>query len=130
MMSAAALPVSLPFRRICGMRVDAVNYESAVSLITSWAARRESRYVCIANVHMAMEANDSAEFCDMVNHADLVAPDGMPLVWALRLLGIPDASRVYGPDLTPLVLEAAAKQGLVVGFYGGSPSVVAKLVAY
>jgi len=57
-----------------------------------------------------------------------VTPDGMPLVWALRLLGCKRATRVYGPDLTPIVLARAAAEGLPVGFYGGSPGVLDKFV--
>jgi N-acetylglucosaminyldiphosphoundecaprenol N-acetyl-beta-D-mannosaminyltransferase len=52
----------------------------------------------------------------------------MPLVWLLRLLGVSEATRVYGPDLTRAVLEAAADAGIPVGFYGGSPAVLAELV--
>jgi len=43
------------------------------------------------------------------------------------MLGIGDASRVYGPDLTTHVLKAAAAARLPVGFYGGSQAVLAEL---
>jgi N-acetylglucosaminyldiphosphoundecaprenol N-acetyl-beta-D-mannosaminyltransferase len=56
----------------------------------------------------------------LMNDADLVTPDGMPLVWALRWLGVEGASRVYGPDLTASILDEASKEGLSVGFYGGT----------
>jgi transposase len=36
---------------------------------------------------MVMEAYDDAEFRQIVNAADLVTPDGMPLVWMMRLQG-------------------------------------------
>jgi N-acetylglucosaminyldiphosphoundecaprenol N-acetyl-beta-D-mannosaminyltransferase len=71
-----------------------------------------------------MEAWDNPVFCRLTNEADLVTPDGMPLVWALRLLGLRDATRVYGPDLTPLLLSSAEREGLPVGFYGGAPHVL------
>jgi N-acetylglucosaminyldiphosphoundecaprenol N-acetyl-beta-D-mannosaminyltransferase len=53
----------------------------------------------------------------------------MPLVWGLRLLGVPDASRVYGPDLTLWVCEEAARRGIPVGFYGGQDDVLDDLTA-
>jgi N-acetylglucosaminyldiphosphoundecaprenol N-acetyl-beta-D-mannosaminyltransferase len=74
-----------------------------------------------------MEAHDSAEFQRIMNEADLVTPDGMPLVWGLRLLGHHHATRVYGPDLTPLLLACAAAADLPVGFYGGTPLALARL---
>jgi N-acetylglucosaminyldiphosphoundecaprenol N-acetyl-beta-D-mannosaminyltransferase len=110
----------LPRREILGMRVDSTTYEGATSTIMAWALIPGSRYVCIANVHMAMEAYDSREFAEVVNGADLVTADGMPLVWALRRLGVKDAQRVCGPELMPYVLRAAAERGMPIGLYGGS----------
>jgi N-acetylglucosaminyldiphosphoundecaprenol N-acetyl-beta-D-mannosaminyltransferase len=75
-----------------------------------------------------MEGHDDRTFQAVMNEADLVTPDGMPLVWGLRLLGCKRATRVYGPDLTPIVLAQAARDGLPVGFYGGSPQVLEMFV--
>jgi N-acetylglucosaminyldiphosphoundecaprenol N-acetyl-beta-D-mannosaminyltransferase len=77
----------------------------------------------MANVHVTMEAHDSAEFRAIVNGADLVAPDGIPLVWALRLFGAPQARQVRGHTLTVSVIERAAAADVPIGFYGGSPAV-------
>lgn len=113
---------------ILGMRVDPTSYQDATAKILSWAERGESRYVCVANVHMVMEAYDDPRFRRMVNESDLVTPDGMPLVWMMRLLGKKGQERVYGPELTLRVLEAAAEKGIPVGFYGSSPEVLENLV--
>ena len=119
---------SVARRYILGLRVDATSYPDAASRVMTWARRGESRYVCVANVHMVMESRHSAEFCRVVNGADLVTPDGMPLVCGLQLLGVKEATRVYGPDLTAHLLEIAARQHIPIGFYGGSPEVVTRLL--
>ena len=75
-----------------------------------------------------MEAYDSPDFKAIHNQADLVTPDGMPLVWGLRLLGLKHATRVYGPDLTPALLSAAELNGIPVGFYGASQKVLNRLL--
>jgi N-acetylglucosaminyldiphosphoundecaprenol N-acetyl-beta-D-mannosaminyltransferase len=112
---------------IIGSRVDPVNYAQAIHQVVAWAQQHESRYVCAANVHMLMEAYDSPEFRDIVNGADLVTPDGMPLVWMLKSMGYPQQERVYGPELTLKLIEAAATQEISVGFYGGTVETVAQL---
>jgi len=117
----------LEFRYILDMRVDATSYADAVSRVLAWARENESRYVCCANVHSVMESFDSPEFRICINTADLVTSDGVPLVWALHRLGISAASRVYGPDLMPAVLRAADREGLRVGFYGGSVETISLL---
>lgn len=111
------------------MRVDALTYESAGEQILAWARAGESRSVCVATVHMVMEGHDDPAFQQLVNGADLVTSDGMPLVWGLRLLGCPQARRVYGPDLTLALCRAAARAGIPVGFYGSTAPVLDALIA-
>jgi N-acetylglucosaminyldiphosphoundecaprenol N-acetyl-beta-D-mannosaminyltransferase len=115
-------------REILGVRVDATNYERATEQIVSWASSGLSRYVSLCTVNQIMEARDSSGYAQVMREADLVTSDGMPLVWLLKRLGIPNATRVYGPDLMPLVLSAAARRGVPVGFYGGSSTVLDRLV--
>lgn len=123
-----AQPQPVESREILGTRVDGTNYAGAVNLIASWARLGVPRYVCVSTVHMVMEGYDDPEYRKIVNSADLVTSDGMPLVWALRLLGARASRRVYGPDLTPLLCEHAAAEGLPVGFYGGSPEALDAMV--
>jgi N-acetylglucosaminyldiphosphoundecaprenol N-acetyl-beta-D-mannosaminyltransferase len=108
-------------------RVDATSYSDAGHRILTWAHERRSMYVCCATVSNIMEAYDSAGFAAVMNAADLVTPDGMPLVWALRLLGTP-ATRVYGPDLTSVILTASERDGTMVGFYGASAQTLERLL--
>ena len=118
----------IPAVNILGTRVDSTSYHEATAVITEWAAQNLSKYVCVATVSQVMEGHDAPAFQAVMNQADLVTPDGMPLVWGLRLLGCKGATRVYGPDLTPTVLARAAADGLPVGFYGGSPEVLEQFV--
>lgn len=113
---------------VLGMKVSWTDYEHASNLILAWAAQRRSKYVCVATVNNVMEAYDSETFRQVMNQADLVTPDGMPVVWALRLSGQKNATRVYGPDLTQVLLERAAASGVPVGFYGTAPHVLERLV--
>jgi N-acetylglucosaminyldiphosphoundecaprenol N-acetyl-beta-D-mannosaminyltransferase len=113
---------------ILGTRVDPTSYKEATSLILSWASRGESRYVSITSVHGIMEAHDSRDFQKIINSADLVTPDGMPLVWGLRRRGYPDQERVYGPELTLQLIEASAKEKIPIGLYGGSPETLQRLI--
>ena len=116
-------------RHVLGMRVDDPGFAGAVEAIVGRAQSHPRGYVCVANVHMTMTAFDDAGFQAVVNDADLVTPDGMPLVWALRLLGRRQAERVRGPDLMPAVLAEAARLDLPVGFYGATPDTLERVAA-
>ena len=115
-------------RDILNVRVDATTCADATARVLAWARKRRSCYVCLATVNNIMEARASREYQRVMRQADLVTSDGMPLVWLLRWLGVPNAARVYGPDLMPLVLADAATQGVPVGFYGGLPSALPHLL--
>jgi N-acetylglucosaminyldiphosphoundecaprenol N-acetyl-beta-D-mannosaminyltransferase len=115
-------------RHILGMRVDGTSYDDASDRIIEWAKSGASRSICAAAVNNVMTARDDPSFLGVMNAADLVTPDGMPLVWSLRSLGLSSASRVYGPDLTPLLCSRAASEGLPVGFLGSTPAVLDKLI--
>src|SRR6185312_3987528 len=128
-------PVFQPSRKtpahrvILGTRVDVTSYEQATEAVAQWVQERRGRYVCVCSVHPVMEAHDSPEFRAVMNQADLVTADGMPLVWAQRLLGAEEATRVYGPDLTSAICAWAASNDILVGFYGSTPEVVDQLIA-
>jgi len=82
--------------------------------------------ICAANVHMTMEAHDDPGFRAQINDADLVLPDGVPMVWALRLLGASRASRVrVSPNLLIELLARAEYEGVKFGLYGGTDETLA-----
>jgi N-acetylglucosaminyldiphosphoundecaprenol N-acetyl-beta-D-mannosaminyltransferase len=120
---------ALRSRRILGMRVDATSYDDAADRVVTWAKAGESRSVCVAAVSTVMAARDDRVFRATVDAADLVTPDGMPLVWGLRWLGVPSATRVYGPELMPVILSRAASEHVPVAFVGGTPSVLDRLTS-
>jgi N-acetylglucosaminyldiphosphoundecaprenol N-acetyl-beta-D-mannosaminyltransferase len=116
-------------RYVLGMRLDATSYRQAACQILEWARAGVGRSVFCATVYMVMECFDRPGFQRQVNSADLVTSDGMPLVWTLRLLGVSGAERVYGPELTNVLLEQAERTGISVGFLGGTPETLALLLA-
>lgn len=118
------LPQSPARASILGMHVDSVESDGAVDLISRWVAEQPSsaaRMVCAANVHMVMEAWDDPQYRAVVNSGDLVVPDGQPLVWALRLLGVTQRRRVrVSPDLLLRLFAEAERSDSAVGLYGGT----------
>jgi N-acetylglucosaminyldiphosphoundecaprenol N-acetyl-beta-D-mannosaminyltransferase len=114
--------------KVLGFPLDLLDYAGVIDWIMGFAFCSESCYICFANVHMVMEAQDSEAFMGIVRNADLVVPDGMPLVWMMRLKGMTNQQRVYGPTLMLHVLKSAARENIPVGFYGGAPEVLGALV--
>lgn len=114
--------------RIIGARVDPTTYAQAVSAISASATTGSGALVCCANVHMVVESRSDARLREAMERALLVTPDGMPLRWALRLLGRPLPDRVYGPELAWRVLDRCAADGVPVAFFGGRPEMAEALL--
>lgn len=112
---------------VLGAFIDALSWDEAVARLVEWGARRESRYVCICNVHSVVTAQQDAEFGAVVNQADLATPDGAPVAWALQRFGFPGQPRINGPDLMWRYLQEAERLGQGVAFYGGSPETLQRL---
>ncbi len=113
---------------ILGVHVSPTSYSTATTQIRTWVEAGESRSINATGVHGVMEAHDSPDFRKILNCSDMNTPDGMPLVWMLRLKGVKDQMRVYGPTLMLHVLEMAGRELIPVGFYGGDTDVMDKLV--
>jgi N-acetylglucosaminyldiphosphoundecaprenol N-acetyl-beta-D-mannosaminyltransferase len=127
--TTAELQTHFLARPVLGVNVAVSNYDELVQNTLLWARERHSRALFFAAVHMVMEAADNPAFLGRLNDADVVFPDGMPLVWALRALGERRAQRICGPDAMAVVLAAAEKAAVPVGFYGGSQATIDSLVA-
>lgn len=119
--------VDLPTTDLLGSRFHTPDYGQAVARIMTWARAAESRMVCASNAHSVVTALDDGVFRGVLNNSDLNVPDGVPVVWALRSLGAPGASRVYGPELTLRTLETAASEGVPVALYGSTSETLSRL---
>jgi N-acetylglucosaminyldiphosphoundecaprenol N-acetyl-beta-D-mannosaminyltransferase len=89
-----------------------------------------SEYICVANVHMLVEAYKDKEFAKIVNNAVITTPDGVPLTWGLKWLYGIKQERVAGMDLFPDLLRVASQQAIPVFFYGGTETVLSGISEY
>ena len=112
---------------IANLRVHTGEYEQFVHTIIEWGRMRRSSYVCLANVHMTIEAYDDPAFAEIVAAADLVTPDGMPLLFGLKSLHNIRQERVAGPDLMESTLRQAEQEKLSVYFYGSDTTTLARI---
>lgn len=117
-----------PSFRVLGVNVNAVQIPEVVTLIERWIAERAPlRYIAVTGMHGVMEAWDDPEFRHILNHASLIVPDGMPLVWLGRHRGFPLSRRVYGPELMLKFCQQTATQGHRHFFYGAAEGVAQRL---
>lgn len=112
---------------ILGVHISRLTLDRAWQAITQLIDQGVQEYICVAPVSTIMECQDNGAYCDVVNQAILVTPDGMPIVWLAKLKGLQDVKRTYGPELLPKVVDLGRSKQLRHYFYGATDAVLNQL---
>lgn len=107
--------------QLLDMPFDAVSFADALDLLIGLACSDRPAYAVTANVDHVVRFHRCPDVRHLYAQADLVVADGMPLIWASRLLGTPLPERVAGSDLFPALSAKAAEHELSVFLLGGAP---------
>lgn len=116
--------------RVVSLDISRGAYLNFLLHIIEKGMAKVSSYICVANVHMCIEAYDDPTFARVVNDADMVTPDGMPLAKAIKILYGENQERVAGMDLLPDLLKEAENKELSCFVYGGSDAMLKKSEEY
>ncbi len=113
----------IPRFRVLGINVNAVQIPSVIAQIEEWIRERSACHlIAVTGMHGVTEAQHDDYFKRILNSADLVVPDGMPLVWVARKYGYHLRRRVYGPELMQTFCRDTGSKYRHF-FYGGMPGV-------
>jgi N-acetylglucosaminyldiphosphoundecaprenol N-acetyl-beta-D-mannosaminyltransferase len=114
-------------QHLIGSPVCTLPFDEQIDLMIAWAKKRQSRMVFVANVHMLIEAWQNPDFANVMKKADLVTPDGLPLVWMLKLMGAKGAERAAGMDIFQETCKKASQAQISVFLLGSKPEILNKI---
>lgn len=103
--------------------IDNVNMDECIKKIDELIIKNKNAYVVTPNVDHIVKLQYDTEFMEIYKNADLVLADGVPIIWASRLLGKSLKEKVSGSDLFPKLCEYAADKGYKVFFLGAREGV-------
>ena len=104
---------------VIGMPIDTLTWPVVLARVAEWSAKRESRYVCISNVHSVVTGRQDPSFARVIKEADMVTADGAPVAWLMRKTGAVGQQRINGPDLMWYYCAEAAHRDESIYLYGG-----------
>lgn len=111
---------------VLDVMIDVVTMKEAVETVKQFILQKNSSLIVTPNAEMIMMANQDKQLANIINHADLVVPDGAGVVWAARYQGDYMPERVAGYDLVQNLLIEAAKEKYRIYFLGGAPGIAEK----
>lgn len=115
--------------KVGGVDFDVLDESGAVDrIITAFGNGIGGRAVFV-NVDVLVKLERQPGLVGLVEPADLVLADGMPLIWASRVQGTPLPGRVAGSTLLGLVVARSALEGVPVLVVGGRPGSAEAAVA-
>jgi len=115
---------------IIGFDIDAQRFDDAVDQLLQWAQAWDNpRYALFCAAYTVTIANFRKDMRYTLYNADMLLADGMPLIWLQHRRGVPEAERVYAPDVMERLCEITATQPITHYLWGGRPEVTKKLVS-
>ena len=119
--------VSIPTQIVTGFPISALSFDGLVDVMMQWAQAGVSRVVCVSNVHMLMEGHWNKEFANVLTNADLLTPDGMPLVWMTSLMNGKPQERAAGMELMLALCSKAQEMRVSLFVYGSTPEMLSEM---
>jgi N-acetylglucosaminyldiphosphoundecaprenol N-acetyl-beta-D-mannosaminyltransferase len=114
-----------PTVEVGGLSLHPMSFDDTVDWICERAVNGSGGTVCTPNADYVVRARRDSTFRDAILSCDVRVPDGMAVVYAARLAGLPIARTVTGRLLLPSVAARAATEGWPIAIYGSRGGVAA-----
>src|SRR4051794_37283947 len=106
-----------------GLAIAPLSEAGVVALALDGAREQRGGWICPVNLDVLRRVVHDPAQRALVERADLLTADGMPLVWASRLQRTPLPERVSGSSLVRTLPAAGREAGASVFLLGGDPGV-------
>ncbi|MDA8187228.1 MAG: WecB/TagA/CpsF family glycosyltransferase [Dehalococcoidales bacterium] len=110
---------------ILGVRLDDVTLQETIDTLDGFIQSGQPHLIATTNTEFVMAAQRDLEYRRLLNSADLSIPDGVGLIWGLRVLGKPIRKHVRGTDTVERLMALAAQKGYSVFLLGAAEGVAA-----
>lgn len=111
---------------IMGVYFDAVTLTQAADRAMAQIRAQKKGYVVTPNPEIVYQAMQDASFCEIVNHASLVLPDGIGVIYASKILGTRLPVKVAGIDFAEQLCHRLAQERMRLFLLGAKPGVAAQ----
>jgi N-acetylglucosaminyldiphosphoundecaprenol N-acetyl-beta-D-mannosaminyltransferase len=118
------MATTLPYTAaVLGVPFHSVTIDEAIEFIEEKIDEGGFHQVATANVDFLMHSMRDKSLQEILCSCDLVVPDGMPILWAAKMLGSSLKERVCGVDLVPRLAKLCVDRHFSIFLLGASDAV-------
>ena len=118
-------------KRILEQPIDIITFEEALYLVKAALVNPKQFKIITLNSEMIVKASKDFQFQAAINNANLIIPDSIGIVWAMKFLSsnsYGDLKRIPGIDLAEKILAVANELSKKVAIFGGTQEVLETVV--
>lgn len=108
---------------VLGVPVDCVDMNGALVAVDEMVAEGRSATIVAVNPEKVMKAREDPDLLGFLRGAQLLIPDGIGVVLAVRLLEHERIERVPGSELMPAICARAVERGYTIFVFGATHDV-------
>lgn len=110
-----------------GTKISWICEKGQLMFIDQLIRAKKSSYITYTNVHVVVTAKKNKKLQKAINSADMVSPDGMPLVKLGKAAGATCIEKCSGPDMMLKIIENGLDRGYKHYFYGSTDETLNEL---
>ncbi|MGV7223251.1 MAG: WecB/TagA/CpsF family glycosyltransferase [Nitrospinales bacterium] len=111
-----------------GTDIDCLTMEETIQIVDKIIQDRTPRQHVVVNALKFAMMNSDSGLKNIVNSCDIISADGLPVVWASRILSQPLPERVAGVDLFQNLVKSCSQKGYRPFFFGARQEIVVKTI--
>jgi N-acetylglucosaminyldiphosphoundecaprenol N-acetyl-beta-D-mannosaminyltransferase len=112
---------------ILSVNISTLNLEQTILAFKEWIRLGDKVRICVTPVNCVLWAYQDRNLANLYNSSSMNLADGVPLIWASKLLKMPIRGRVTGLDLLPEFSRVGNEEGYKFFFLGAKAGVAEHL---
>jgi len=114
--------------KLFGCYIDNLTMDEVLRKIDGFIRSGRPHQNVVVNANKIVLALKDRQLRDIINNCDLIGVDGVPLIWASRILGSPLKERINGTDLMERLIERAHQKKYSLYLLGARQEIVCNVV--
>lgn len=105
---------------------DNITFADLMEFILDAKKNKKQTYILTCNVDHVVQTTKDREFAEIYSNADLVVADGVPIMWASKLIKRPLKQKISGSDILPVLGKEFEKNEVSLFFLGAAEGIAFK----